>query len=69
MTIDLAWPYGIRQNYNEKPVALVLGEADEVADAARRANFQVFTSVPAFYRYIEQQVLAEGVANEEILTR
>lgn len=58
LTLDLAWPYGIRQVESEKPVALLLDEADEVVEAAQRANFQTFTSVPAFYRYVEREVLA-----------
>jgi len=58
LTLDLAWPHGIRQVESEKPVALLLGEADEVVEAARRKNYQTFTSVPEFYRYVEREVLA-----------
>jgi hypothetical protein len=57
-TVDLAWPYGIRQDYSEKPTALLLDEGEEGAEAARRAGFQAFTSVPEFYRYVEREILA-----------
>lgn len=58
LTLDLAWPAGIRQDYGEKPTALMLGEADEDIAAAQRAGYQTFTTVPAFYRYVEQEILA-----------
>lgn len=58
VTLDLAWPYGIRQDYNEKPVALVLEEADEVIEAAQRAGYQTFRSIPALRRYVEREILA-----------
>lgn len=56
--LDLAWPNGIQQGYNEQPIALLLDEADEVIRAAQRANYQTFTSMPSFYGYVNQKILA-----------
>lgn len=56
--LDLAWPNGIQQGYNEQPIALLLDEADEVISAAQRANYQTFTSMPSFYGYVNQKILA-----------
>jgi hypothetical protein len=56
--LDLAWPQGIQQGYHEQPVALLLGEADEVIDAARRAGYRTFSTLPSFYRHVEQEILA-----------
>jgi len=58
LMLDLAWPYGIRQDYSERPIALLLSEDEEVEKAAERAGYRTFTSVPMFYRYVEQDVLA-----------
>lgn len=57
-TLDLAWPYGIRQDHNEKPVAVLLGDTAEAVDAAQRAGYQTFTSTAMFQRHVEREVLA-----------
>lgn len=56
--LDLAWPYGIRQDAREMPTALLLDEENEVVEAARRAGYLTFTSVPEFYRHVEREILA-----------
>jgi hypothetical protein len=65
LTLDLAWPDGIRQGYNEKPIALMLGEAGEDVEAAQRAGFRIFTLVRDFHHYVEREILA---LTEEINT-
>jgi hypothetical protein len=61
-TLDLAWPDGLRPGSGEKPTALLLSEEAEVIEAAQRLGYQAFTSVPAFYRYVERDILT---LNEE----
>lgn len=56
--LDLAWPDGLRPGSGEKPTALLLNEEPEVVEAAQRLGYQTFTSVPAFYRYVERDILA-----------
>lgn len=68
IALDLAWPYGIRQDYSEKPTALLLGEKNEVVEAAQRAGYQTFTSVPMFYRYVERDILALTEENSQTPT-
>ncbi len=56
--LDLAWPQGIQQGYSELPVALLLDEADEVIEAVQRVGYRTFTSLAAFYRYVERDILS-----------
>lgn len=62
-TLDLAWPYGIRQDHNEKPVALLLDEEDQNIKAAQRANYHTFTSMQSFYSYVKREILALAEEN------
>ncbi len=65
--LDLAWPDGLRPGSGEKPTALLLNEEEEVIQAAQQLGYQTFTSVPAFYRYVERDILdlAEDSDNQQ----
>ena len=58
--LDLAWPDGLQAEYS-RPVAVLLDEDDSVQLAANHADFRVFTSVDAFKRYVETEILNELV--------
>ena len=58
--LDLAWPNGLQEGYSE-PVALLLGEEPETLQIANDHGFRHFTSVEAFKRYVEAEVLALAV--------
>ena len=60
--LDLAWPDGLQLELSE-PVAVLLNEGPETLQIANDLGFRHFTSVEAFKRYVETEVLAlEGVA-------
>ena len=60
--LDLAWPDGLQPEYSE-PVAVLLDEAPETLQITQDYGFHHFTSIEAFKRYAEIEVLAlEGVA-------
>lgn len=56
VTVTLAWPAGLQEGLSE-PVALVLDEAPEAVEVARRAGFRCFTSVAAFQDYVRRDIL------------
>ena len=55
--LDLAWPNGLQEGFSE-PVALLLGEEQHTLQIANDHGFRHFTSVEAFKRYAETEVLA-----------
>lgn len=55
--LDLAWPRGLQEGLSQ-PVALLIDEGAATLHAANAAGFRYFTSVDAFQRYVEQEILA-----------
>ena len=58
--LDIAWPDGLQAEYS-RPVAVLIDEDDSVQLVANQADFRVFTSVDAFKRYVEMEILNEQV--------
>ena len=54
---DLAWPNGLQAELSG-PVAVLIDEGPELLAMANDHGFQYFTSVDAFRRYVERDVLA-----------
>lgn len=61
---DLAWPEGIQTGLS-RPVAVLLDESDELLRFANDAGYRFFTSVPAFRRYVETEILGGGAVIPE----
>lgn len=61
---DLAWPEGIQAGLT-RPVAVLLDESDELLRFANDAGYRFFTSVPAFRRYVETEILGGGAPARE----
>lgn len=61
---DIAWPDGLRDGYNE-PVTLLLDADASLLHIANEHRFRYFTSVAAFKRYVEQEVLVLDDETEE----
>lgn len=59
--LDLAWPTGIQEELSQ-PVAVLLNEPSEVLATASQAGFRCFVSVTEFKKYVETEILAQGVA-------
>lgn len=55
--LDLAWPNGIQEGFSD-PVAILLDEGHETLQVANDHGFRYFTSVAAFKRYVESEVMA-----------
>ena len=53
---DLAWPNGLQPGLTA-PVAVLLNEPQTVLDTANSAGFRYFTTVAAFRRYVETEIL------------
>ena len=58
---DLAWPNGIQEELTQ-PVAVLLNEPSDVLAIASQAGFRCFVSVAEFKKYVETEILAQGVA-------
>lgn len=58
---DLAWPAGLQEELSD-PVAVLLNEGAEVIALASRAGYQCFTSVDAFKRYVQKDILSAEVS-------
>ena len=54
--LDLAWPDGVQAELTE-PVALLVDEEPELTALASERGFRCFTSVAAFKRYVEAEIL------------
>lgn len=54
--LDLAWPDGIQTGLSH-PVAVLLGEGDELLRLANDAGYRFFTSVASFKRYVKTEIL------------
>ena len=61
--LDLAWPDGLQRGLSQ-PVAVLLNEGTETLAAASAEGFRYFTSVDAFKRYVEREVLGETMSGE-----
>lgn len=61
--LDLAWPDGVQQELTQ-PVCVLIDEDDEVEAAARNKGYRCFTSPNAFRKYVRQEILGEGLAEE-----
>ena len=59
--LDLAWPDGLQPGLSS-PVAVLIDETDGVEQACSAAGFRFFTSVSAFKKYVERDVLAREVS-------
>lgn len=55
--IDLAWPNGVQEGLAD-PVAVLLGEGDDIEDLLDQAGYRYFTTCDSFYRYVNQEILA-----------
>jgi len=56
--LDLVWPKGLQEGLSD-PVALLLGENNDLVARASACGFRVFTQVDGFKHYVEREVLAE----------
>ena len=57
--LDLAWPNGLQEELSQ-PVAVLIGEGEDVEEAASQAGFRFFSSPRSFRRYVKQEILVEG---------
>lgn len=57
--LDLAWPDGLQPGLTQ-PVALLIGEGQEVEEIANRAGFRYFTDVQELRTYVEREILASA---------
>ena len=57
--LDLAWPNGLQEGLSQ-PVAVLVGEGEDVEEAASQAGFRFFSSPHLFRRYVKQEILVEG---------
>lgn len=55
--LDLAWPDGLQEGLG-LPVAVLIGEGDEVEELVEQAGFHFFTDVERFKEYVRREVLA-----------
>jgi len=56
--LDLAWPDGLQEGLSQ-PVAVLIGEGEDVEEAASQAGFRFFSSPHSFRRYVKEEILAE----------
>lgn len=57
--IDLAWPSGLPEGRG-RPVALLLNESAETYRSVSQAGFDCHTSVEAFQRYVDSEIVGES---------
>lgn len=55
--LDLAWPAGLQEGLSQ-PVALILGEGEEMEELINQAGYRFFTTVKAFKGYVQWDILA-----------
>lgn len=55
--LDLAWPAGLQEGLSQ-PVALILGEGEEMEELINQAGYRFFTTVKAFKEYVQRDILA-----------
>jgi hypothetical protein len=55
-TLDLAWPDGLQAGLST-PVALVIGEGDEIKAALNQLGYRYFTNLQEFQSYVRREVL------------
>ena len=55
--LDLAWPNGLQEGYS-RPVAVLLDEEKRTLQTANDHGFRHFTSIPAFQKHVETEILA-----------
>jgi hypothetical protein len=54
--LDLAWPDGLQPGLSD-PVCVLIDEDKAVEDAASVAGFRTFSSIRAFRRYVNEEIL------------
>lgn len=59
-TVDLAWPGGLPEGRG-RPVALFLNESAETYRTVSQAGFDCHTSVEAFKRYVDAEIVGESI--------
>ncbi|NQU23089.1 MAG: hypothetical protein HQ567_17565 [Candidatus Nealsonbacteria bacterium] len=57
--LDLAWPDGLQEGLSQ-PVTVLIGEGEDVEEAASQAGFRFFSSPRTFRRYVKEEILAEA---------
>ncbi len=57
--LDLAWPNGLQEGLSQ-PVTVLIGEGEDVEEAASQAGFRFFSSPRTFRRYVKEEILAEA---------
>jgi hypothetical protein len=60
---DLAWPAGLQAGLSP-PVAVLLGEGQELLEVANDLGYRCFTSVDDFKRYVRREVVGDAEADE-----
>lgn len=58
---DLAWPEGLQRQFSQ-PVAVLIGEGEEVHSIANSHGYRYFTSLDTFKEYILKEILVIDVA-------
>ncbi|QDU56723.1 GmrSD restriction endonuclease domain-containing protein [Aeoliella mucimassa] len=61
--LDLAWPDGLQEGLSQ-PVCLLIGEGEDVEEAASQGGYRFFSSVNSFRKYVREVVLAEAELEE-----
>jgi hypothetical protein len=55
--LDLAWPNGLQERLSQ-PVALLIGEGEEIEQIVNRLGYLYFTDVDTFKEYVKTEILA-----------
>ena len=62
--LDLAWPSGLQEGLSQ-PVAVLIGEGEDVEEAASQAGFRFFSTPRSFRRYVKEEILAGSSDDSE----
>ncbi len=54
--LDIAWPKGLQEGLSQ-PVALLIGEGEEIEEIVNRLGYRYFTDVDAFREYVSTEIL------------
>ncbi len=54
--LDLAWPNGLQEGLSQ-PVALLIGEGEEIEEIVNRLGYRYFTDIDAFREYVSTDIL------------
>lgn len=61
--LDIAWPKGLQESLSQ-PVALLIGEGEEIEERVNRLGYRYFTNVEDFERYVNSEIL--GLPNKPV---